>query len=467
MALHFRKSGALLLLTPKTGSTWLREKVRELDLDVEVIGDPALREHDQLSCFDRSRFSFIGAFVRNPVDWYRSYWAYRIERGWRPQYELDRHCASDNFETFVRTAVSTLPGAVGNIYESYVGTPSEPVDFVGRQEHLFEDFCRFLLAIGEADSAARLQSGDRINVTRTRPDYTEELKELITLSEWRTMERFGYLDERPDPIDLKGMSARYPADKADLRLLCLWTESIHWAPDDRKKQAGRPVAAETRYARIHSNFALFAQHKRADPDYAEQQYRRALALDGNHPRTLCNYALFQWMQRGDAEEARRLMLKALSVRPQHPYTLGKFARLTDRAFDDPQLAEVFYRQSLAGNAMQIEVVQELARLLERQSRHEDERALLADAVERIPDSELLRVAYAMCLSRSADTSSEAEKILRELAERAEPSRIALLAYRSLLARTDADPEVIAAWTVKLDQTPHRERREDVVVDIVD
>jgi Flp pilus assembly protein TadD len=466
MALHFRKSGALLLLTPKTGSTWLREKVRELGLDVEVVGDPALREHDQLSCFDRSRYPFIGAFVRNPVDWYQSYWAYRIERGWRPQYELDRHCASDSFEAFVRSAVTTLPGAVGNIYESYVGPASQPIDFVGRQEHLFEDFCRFLVAIGEADSAARLQAGDRINATRTRPDFTGELKELITLSEWHTMERFGYLDERPDPIDLKGMMARYPADKSDLRLLCLWTESIHWAPDDRKREAGRPVAAETRYARIHSNFALFAQHKRADPDYAEHQYRRALALDGNHPRTLCNYALFQWTQRNDVQEARRLMLKALSGRPQHPYTLGKFARLTDRALGDPQLAEVLYRQSLAGNAMQVEVVQELARLLERAGRHDDERVLLAAAAERMPDSEPLRVAHAMCLSRDADTAREAETILRALAERPEPSRIALLAYRSLLTRTGADPAAIAAWTARLDRTPQRERR-DAVAGIVD
>ena len=37
----------------------------------------------------------------------------------------------------------------------------------------------------------------RVNETRVRPELTEELKELITVSEWDTMERFGYLAERP------------------------------------------------------------------------------------------------------------------------------------------------------------------------------------------------------------------------------------------------------------------------------
>ena len=36
-----------------------------------------------------------------------------------------------------------------------------------------------------------------VNESRVRPELTEELKELITVSEWDTMERFGYLAERP------------------------------------------------------------------------------------------------------------------------------------------------------------------------------------------------------------------------------------------------------------------------------
>jgi tetratricopeptide (TPR) repeat protein len=364
-ALYFPRAEALLLLVPKTGSTWIRATVGRLGLAVQTVGDPAMRDHDMLGRDDRARYRYIGAFVRNPVEWYRSYWAYRMEKGWRPRYPLDRHCASDDFQTFVRRAVSRLPGALGNIYESYVGPPGREIDFVGRHERLAEDLHRFLALVGEDVDPADLDAGTRINATSTRPDYPETLKELITLSEWDVMARFGYLTERPDPIGLAEMQSRYPDAAGDLRLLALWTEKIHWAPDDRKLRAGRPVRPEVRHARTHGNFALFAQHKRNDPEYAGERYRRALSLEPGHPRTLCNYALLVWTHRNDPEQARQLMLQALAARPGHPYTLGKLARLTDRELDDPQRAELLYRQSLAGNDEQQDVRMELAHLLVR------------------------------------------------------------------------------------------------------
>ncbi|PXX58138.1 hypothetical protein DFR70_115111 [Nocardia tenerifensis] len=394
MALRFVRSNALLLLVPKTGSTWIRSKLDELGIEVEYIGDPAMRDHDLLASYDREKYSYIGAFVRNPIEWYRSYWAYRMEKGWRPQYPLDEHCASDDFETFVRKAVSVLPGALGNIYRSYVGPPDAEIDFIGHQEHLVDDFAKFLRTIGEEFDESALRGGPVVNATTTRPNYPEELQELITLSEWETMERFGYLADRPDPIGLAEMRARFPDHADDYRLLALWTEQTHWQPDDVKRKAGRPVTAGTRHARAHSNFALSALHKHGDPDYAEQRYRRALELDPRHPRTLCNYALLVWQHRGDPRRARELMLRALAGRPNHPYTLGRLARLTDRELGDPALAEVFYRQSLAGNDSQEEVAVELADLLVRQGHSDKAMILLSDRAEREDAGELTRVALA-------------------------------------------------------------------------
>ncbi|KUH38192.1 MULTISPECIES: hypothetical protein [Streptomyces] len=400
MALHFTRSNALLLLTPKTGSTWIRRKVRELGLEVAEVGDPAMREHDLLADFDRSRYGFVGAFVRDPLEWYRSYWSYRMEKGWRPQYPLDEHCESDDFQTFVRRAVTVLPGALGNIYTSYVGTPDDEVDFVGRQEDLAADFARFLKLAGEEFDASVLAEGDRINATSIRPDYPEELKELITLSEWETMARFGYLDARPDPIGLAEMRARYPEDAGDLRLLSLWTEKIHWAPDDVKRASGRPVRPETRYARVHSNFALFAQHKKQDPEYAGTRYREALRLDPAHPRTLCNYALYVAEHEDDTAGARALMLRALSGRPNHPYTLGKLAKLTAERLDDPDLAEVLYRQSLAANSDQRELRAEFARFLAGRGKTDEAVALLAEEAESPRADRLTLLTHASVLARA-------------------------------------------------------------------
>ncbi|MBT2399356.1 hypothetical protein [Streptomyces sp. ISL-100] len=417
MALHLTRSNALLLLTPKTGSTWIRKKIRELGIAVEEVGDPAMREHDLLADFDRSQYRFIGAFVRDPLEWYRSYWSYRMERGWRPQYPLDEHCESDDFETFVRRAVTTLPGALGNIYTSYVGAPGEEVDFIGRQEDLQADFARFLELVGEEFDAEVLAEGSRINATKIRPDYPVELKELITLSEWETMGRFGYLADRPDPIALANMQARYPEDANDLRLLSLWTEKIHWAPDDKKREAGRPVAAETRYARVNSNFALYAEHKKQDPQYAGDRYREALRLDAAHPRTLCNYALYVAKHVGDTAQARALMLRALAGRPNHPYTLGKLAWLTADRLGDPGLAEVLYRQSLAANAAQHELQVEFANLLAGQDRAEEALALLGPAAESPDANRLTLLTHASLLARLGRVA-EARAVQRRAADAA-------------------------------------------------
>jgi Tfp pilus assembly protein PilF len=407
VALHFKRGNALLLLVPKTGSTWIRAKVKELGLDVEEVGDPAMREHDLLAAFDRTRYRWVGAFVRSPLEWYRSYWSYRMEKGWRPDYPLDEHCASEDFETFVRKAVTTLPGALGNIYDSYVGKPGEEIDFVGRQENLASDFARFLSLIGEEPGAVG-DGGSRVNATKIRPDFTEELKELITVSEWQTMRRFGYLDDRPDPIGLAEVQDRFPAAADDLRLLTLWTEKIHWPPDDAKKRAGRPIRQETRHARVHSNFALYAQHKQKDMDYAQQRYRQALALDPRHPRTLCNYGMFLWEQRDDPEQARQLMLQALAGRPNHPYTLRKLALLTHRHHKDDELAEVLYRQSLAANDTQQDLRVEFAGFLADRGKVQEALDFLRPDADGERAGKLTHLMLASLVLRSGGSAQEAQ-----------------------------------------------------------
>jgi hypothetical protein len=268
MALHFRRSNALLLLVPKTGTTWIRDMGSRSGLEVASVGDPVFECHDPLGFFDRSAYRFIGAFVRSPISWYRSYWAYRRERGWQRQYPLDRHCASEDFEAFIRRAVTILPGALDKIFALYVGPKEGPIDFIGRQESLAEDFRRFLHLAGEDVDTAALAPVHRVNATSARRDYAEELKELITLSEWETMERFGYTADRADPMDYAEMRARYPEDADDLRLLALWTQKLSW-------EAGEPC--ESRHALGHRSFAQFAGGKHGHMDYAAKRLAKASA----------------------------------------------------------------------------------------------------------------------------------------------------------------------------------------------
>lgn len=346
MAIYFPDQNALLLLVPKTGSTWVRSVLEDMNLNIEIVGDAKMRHHDQLSYFDRDNYSFVGAFIRNPISWYQSYWSYRMEKGWRPQYEIDSLCADDNFEQFIRNVTTKMPGALTNIYSSYISSADEPIDFIGKQESLSEDLCAFLRLIGIFVDESFFQKYGLINNTNTKADLTSELEELITLSEWETMKRFNYLEERLDCFGLSQMEAAYPEKAGDLRLLALWTEQIHWVHDDRKKHVGAYINPRTRYARVCSNYALFAQHEQKDLQMAEAKFLEALEHDPRHPRTLCNYALYVWRHLQDAPRAKTIMLRALEVRPNHPYTLGKLARFVRVVENNLALAHEYYNKSL-------------------------------------------------------------------------------------------------------------------------
>lgn len=64
MAIYFPHSNSLLLLTPKTGTVWVREALKRSGVYHIAIGPPELRFHGYLSLFGRE-FSGIAAFVRN------------------------------------------------------------------------------------------------------------------------------------------------------------------------------------------------------------------------------------------------------------------------------------------------------------------------------------------------------------------------------------------------------------------
>jgi len=117
---------------------------------------------------------FVFVFVRHPLTWYRSYWAYRMQAAWQVHPEqpitgwqtfgsvLDHECRSDDFETWVRNVLAYVPeGFLSRIYRIY----TDGVDFVGRVESLEKDLCRALALAGEKFSPAAVRSAPRENVT--------------------------------------------------------------------------------------------------------------------------------------------------------------------------------------------------------------------------------------------------------------------------------------------------------------
>lgn len=211
---------SIFLHVPKTGGTWVRTAIdgagipnRESNRGQEPLGfqihtdltnttdrgpwNLTFRRRPRTWYIPGGRFCF--AFVRNPLDWYRSYWAHRMRKGWKPQHKIDSVCASDDFETFVRHMLEKFPSYVSDLYELYAGPENDEIGFVGRQENLIEDLIRALREAGEAFDEDRIRETEPVNLGSELQQWSEksrypsQLEEAVLRAEHRAMKRFGYL----------------------------------------------------------------------------------------------------------------------------------------------------------------------------------------------------------------------------------------------------------------------------------
>ena len=346
MAIHLPRSDTLILLPPKVGSTWIRAALQSANAEFIEVGTAEWRGHGDLAVHGRS-YAFLSTFVRNPATWYRSYWAYRMERGWRPHFDLDRECHHGTFREFVRNVIVKFPGFLTRMFERYAGPTDNPVDFVGKQERLVEDLVLLLNNRGERFDEHALRSTEARNMTSTRPPVADETTDLICVAEQEMLARYAYQDTWSDPIGLARIQSQYPGSAEALRRLVLWTERTHWEPDDAKRATGAQFDDRTRYARCLGNFALFVEFVEQNPDAATSLYLAALDQDGRHPRTLANYAIHCHDILGNAIKAEHLFRKALDARPNHVHTLEMFARFLARHGKTQEAAELENRAALA------------------------------------------------------------------------------------------------------------------------
>jgi hypothetical protein len=145
-----------LLHVPKTGGTWATHAIIEAGVRVTDpdVADPdehyAQKGHVRLDQIpDRERL-FTIAFVRHPLDWWRSFWAHRMREGWIfPDHEIDSRASSEDFDEFVEQVIENLPGFCGELFERFTGPPAAPASFVGRYERLVDDLVTALEDAGQ------------------------------------------------------------------------------------------------------------------------------------------------------------------------------------------------------------------------------------------------------------------------------------------------------------------------------
>jgi hypothetical protein len=176
---------------PKTGGVWVEWTIRKCVKNIVVINNPELHTHIETTPHPE-RFTF--SFVRHPITWYQSYWAYKMGVGWTNAF--DSHCGTNDFAQFVRNAVEKHPGHYAWVCRLFLGPPGEEIDFIGRTENLSDDLRTVLTQAGDAFNS---RAGGRNNVSKpewkAKAVVTDEVRDLIAASESEVFERFDYNPE--------------------------------------------------------------------------------------------------------------------------------------------------------------------------------------------------------------------------------------------------------------------------------
>ncbi|HLD32483.1 MAG TPA: hypothetical protein VJB10_02755 [Candidatus Peribacteraceae bacterium] len=194
---------------PKTGGSWVREAIRKAGIPANEVGVMGASDlpfdefrglflHATPKAVPLQMFSF--AFVRNPLSWYQSLWAYcmRSQR-WNMDNSLQRKCASDDFHQFLRNVLTHFPGIVSKMYRGYLGDKYELIGgFIGKQERLSEDLILALRMAGEMFNEGAIRETPSANTAAQRADfrerclYSEALLREMLQSEEHAIRALGY-----------------------------------------------------------------------------------------------------------------------------------------------------------------------------------------------------------------------------------------------------------------------------------
>lgn len=163
---------------PKTGGVFV-EKLLADELNGHRVGS----RHSTFRWLDLSDPPAVRAFtVRDPLDWYRSYWAYArgvvkrpaawpIWQGGRadhPTHQLDQTCGSPHFETFVRNVLREFPnGFVRSMYCDFLNGSTH----VLRTDRLATDLGTLLEVVGHPNPAV---SSGRPRVNESNSDLKRQ-----------------------------------------------------------------------------------------------------------------------------------------------------------------------------------------------------------------------------------------------------------------------------------------------------
>jgi len=180
MALILPKS--VFLHIPKTGGIWVRNAIERTNIKTFEFGEQHSHFNELLKYRDKQFYEkkSIFTFIRHPLSWYQSRWAFRIKHGWQLRHPLDFNCASNDFCTFVKNCIEYKPeGWVSWLYQSFIDKAPKNV-VVGKQENLAGDLIDILHGAGEIFDEQLMLSTNRANESNMHGKSSKEMAVYTT-----------------------------------------------------------------------------------------------------------------------------------------------------------------------------------------------------------------------------------------------------------------------------------------------
>lgn len=204
---------------PKTGGTWVRAAIAAAGIPHHESGPFEIEDHFGITDFRHSgradvlsRFSF--GFVRHPVAWLKSRWAWAVLSDFPAKIRTDpaaaEHwmagCWSDRFEEFVSASLDQCSGICTATCLGMLGwkfaagrwiDPVHSVRFIGRHEMLADHLIKALELSGQTFDPAKIVTTPRQRVAASgelasQTTISPFLRSRVLKAERQLCEIFGY-----------------------------------------------------------------------------------------------------------------------------------------------------------------------------------------------------------------------------------------------------------------------------------
>jgi len=199
-------NGREFLHIPKTGGDWVAKMLRDMKLIKTAFGHKH-SNYDHAIHFECPPCPARFCFVRNPLDWYSSYYRFTqphggggwgeagTKQGWHVTTVLN-NTGNLCFEDWLMTVLKRRPGFLTWLYHSYT---RPGITYIGKNEHLREHLIYILDDMGLKYDGGLIQYSKRLNVSGPKPEsvnYTPELRDMVIRCELGAMIHYDYLTEK-------------------------------------------------------------------------------------------------------------------------------------------------------------------------------------------------------------------------------------------------------------------------------